>query len=262
MSFENVPFKIGSTWKAAGDLSSRQWRVMYQSAAETATTQTTAGAGGIGLLYNKPSAAGQPCSIVVGGVCPAEAGAAFAQNALLTNDSVGRLVTAAGNDKVIAQAVQAATGASEIVPVVVNPVGQSLASGQGKAIPSNVVTAAFGCAASNTWENEDLIALLNAQLVTDIETGRRVLLKGVMEVITDNAVAHQVYFGDGALATATAAKSMGMLTATAAGSYFSIPLELFTDASGQIKIQVDDKDHVTFKFHPRGFEYLDATAIS
>ena len=127
-------------------------------------------------------------------------------------------------------------------------------------VPSDIQTAAFGCAASAAWEDEDLVALLNAVLVTPIVTARAVYLVGALEVIRDDAVSHVVLFADGGTPSGVD-KVQTCTTPQAIGSYL-VPVELITDASGNIKIQVDDKDHVTFKFHLRAFTYAYNSVIS
>jgi len=64
-------------------------------------------------------------------------------------------------------------------------------------VPSNIETAAFTAAVNATWEDENLVTLLNAATVSDIQTSKSVHLFGVLEIITANAVAHTVLWGDG-----------------------------------------------------------------
>lgn len=102
------------TLQAAGDLSTKQYYCMKVSAADTVTTITAAGTPVIGILQNKPSAAGEAAQVAVAGVSKVVAGAAVAAGALvkaLANGKVDDAATAATADASGSSATAASTGA-------------------------------------------------------------------------------------------------------------------------------------------------------
>lgn len=65
------------------------------------------------------SVVGDQIPVAVDGVCLAEAGAAITQGAMLSTDTVGRVVTAATTNRLIGKALQAAAAAGDKIKIVI-----------------------------------------------------------------------------------------------------------------------------------------------
>lgn len=125
MAHQDNPQFIGSTFKAAADLSSHQYKVVYQSAAGQVNLASTAGGPFVGILDNSPQAVtGATCRVVIGGVTQGMAGAAISAGAKVTNNTSGLLVAASDDDYVLGEAVEAATASGDIITVLVNQTGK------------------------------------------------------------------------------------------------------------------------------------------
>lgn len=97
---------------AAGDLSSDQFRLVKQTSSGVAV----AGAGEpcVGVLYNKPDAAGKACEIAVGRVKVKAAGV-IAAGAQFAADANGEAVAVAGGNSVAGMSMEtAATAAGDV----------------------------------------------------------------------------------------------------------------------------------------------------
>jgi len=259
MAREDTPYKLGSTWKASAVLTGYQFRVMRQDAALTCTYASTAGSGGIGILYNEPDTIGKGCAIVVGGVCPVEAGASFAQGALLTNDNVGRLITATPGDEVVARAAEAAGAAGEIVGAKVLTAGSDVDYLIEHACETPIQTAAFGAAVVDTWEDYALITAINTAATGSILTGERVQLTGVMEMINaDGAAARNFKYANGG--TPDNDDTVVSYEIPAASTSYE-EVVFITDASGQIKVETVDQADLTAVFHLKSWKYVHPTAF-
>jgi len=82
--------------------------------------ETTAGAGGIGILQNRPDI-NETAKVGIVGVSKAIAGAAIVAGVQVTNDASGKVVTATATDIPIGWALQAAGAADELLSVLVVP---------------------------------------------------------------------------------------------------------------------------------------------
>ncbi len=243
---------------AGADLSSDQYKFCYLSAAKTVLRVATSGASSIGSLQNEPAAAGRAAEVAFSGRVKVLAGAAVAAGAKVMSDATGRAVTATDDSQVLGTAVIAGAAAGDVMEVLLSLGGQALLTAEPLRVPANIETAAFTAAVNATWENYDLIAALNAVLATNIVTSRSVHLRGVLEFINAEAVAHQAKFADGDTPDNDDTTNVFTLAA-AAGSEF-LNIDLITDASGQIKIEVDDITKVTIKFHLKSYSYVQNTA--
>lgn len=100
------------------------FRIFKFSAAYTCIPAAAATDFSIGISNEVGPAAGERFDGVLTGIAYLEAGAAFALGAELTSDAVGRGVTAApaagANVRVIAIALEAATAAGDVVPVLIS----------------------------------------------------------------------------------------------------------------------------------------------
>ena len=122
-----MAFNSGENFKihgltAVADLSAKQ----YHAVALATTTRTvkqaaSATMANIGILQNDP-AAGEPASVVGGGMTKAYSGAAVAAGALVTSNTTGQLVTSSvANNQVIGRAITAASGTAVLFEVFVAP---------------------------------------------------------------------------------------------------------------------------------------------
>lgn len=155
------------------------------------------------------------------------------------------------------------TTATEALVDISSAVGKSsieFLAGKEYRVPTDIQTAAFTGAVDGAWEDEDIVALLNASTVLDVATGQSVRVRGSLEVIAADAVAHTVLYADGDT-TAGIDKVTSYTTPAAIGSYF-VDADLVTDASGNIKIQVDVVAQCTLRFHLKGYNYVVPVAVA
>jgi hypothetical protein len=112
------------SWPAVRDLSSYQHRIMKLSSGQidfaTAATDVL-----LGVIQDKPAAAGRAGCVRIYGISKVEAGDAVLENALVTSDNVGRGVTAAAgagtNNYIIGRALTAAGAAGDKFNVLLYP---------------------------------------------------------------------------------------------------------------------------------------------
>ena len=128
-------------------------------------------------------------------------------------------------------------------------------------VPGNVETAAFTPAVNDTWEDFDLIAALNLALTTPIRTGEAVKLRGTLEFVNGEAATNNAKYGHGETPDDDDTVRT-FATAAAAASEYVRDVELITDDSGQIKIEVDDRTNLSFVFHVESFQYVKTVAQS
>lgn len=102
-----------------------RYRAVMRGADVNSAIQATANAVPIGIAQDDQQTAARAISIAdrPGEVVLAEAGAAFAYDALLASDANGRLITATTTQNVVAIARQAATALSDLVTVEIAPRG-------------------------------------------------------------------------------------------------------------------------------------------
>ena len=99
---------------AGADLRLNMYRCVVTSAGRWALAG--ANARSVGVLQNEPNT-DETAEVDEAGVTMAAAGAAFLVDALLTTDATGRLVTSVGGNHIVAQAIEAASGAGSVVSV-------------------------------------------------------------------------------------------------------------------------------------------------
>lgn len=127
--------------------------------------------------------------------------------------------------------------------------------------PSNLKTAVFTATADATWEDVDLVALLNDVLTTLIREGEAVELRGMFEVVNTEAFVNNVKWADGGTPDNDPSVKTFATAAASASEYVparadvGADLILVTDDEGQIKIEVDDLAHVGFRFHLFSWRY-------
>lgn len=118
MAYENNTESM--TIPAAADLSTHQYKLMtVNSSGQAALANATALV--VGVLQNKPTAAGQAATIVYGGVSKCIAAGVITAGSRVTADANGLAIAAAtAGDAVIGVAL-ATAAANDIIPVLVNP---------------------------------------------------------------------------------------------------------------------------------------------
>jgi len=113
------------SFKAAGDLSSDQYRAVYISAENTVDTcgTTAANMKSMGILQNKPDAAGKAADVQIGGISKAKSEATFTFNQELTTGTTGGFIPVADATHITtAIAIETADAAGDIVTVrIVSP---------------------------------------------------------------------------------------------------------------------------------------------
>lgn len=106
------------SYPASADLSTKQF---YGVKVNTGGAVEVVGDGGEadGILYNKPTAAGQAAEIALGPVVKAKAGAALATTGIDCGfDADGLLVTATTGESVFGKNLETASGAGVVVSVL------------------------------------------------------------------------------------------------------------------------------------------------
>ena len=110
---------------AAADLSTKQFLFVKVTAAEQVNAASVLGEVVVGVLQNKPDAAGRAAEVWgPGSVTKIVSSAAFSVNAVLTAAATGKAVTAGAGQYGHAIAIQAATGADQLVSVLLIPSGK------------------------------------------------------------------------------------------------------------------------------------------
>lgn len=120
MATEGPLFHDGSQCTAAADLSSGQFLAVKITAARAVNLASAGGELIYGILQNKPTS-GQAADVGFIGVTKAVAGAAFSAGAQLMTDTSARLITSTGTNHRVATALEAATGAGQLITVMLGP---------------------------------------------------------------------------------------------------------------------------------------------
>lgn len=103
---------------ASADLSASQYEAVDFNSDGQIAVVGTKGAKSVGVLQDKPSAAGRVGVVAIGGVCKVAAGAAITAGVELIVDATGRAVTKDGAEQfVMGTALADASAAGEIIPV-------------------------------------------------------------------------------------------------------------------------------------------------
>lgn len=109
----------GVGYEAGADLSSAQFTFVTLSSGQV-VQQSSAGGSCVGVLRTVADAAGKQVTVdgSPGSIVKVVAGAAVAQDAKVQSDASGRAITAATGDHVQGKALDAASGAGEIIRVL------------------------------------------------------------------------------------------------------------------------------------------------
>ncbi len=105
------------TLPAAGDLSAKQFRFVNVNSSGQAAAVASAGGAGIGVLQNKPDAAGKAATVAHAGVVKVVAGGSITAGANVQSDANGEAITAASGDVVLGVALAGAAD-GDLVPVL------------------------------------------------------------------------------------------------------------------------------------------------
>lgn len=120
MATEGPLLHDGSQTTAAVDLSAAQFKAVKITAARAVNLANTGGEAIYGILQNKPTA-GQAADVGFVGVSKAVAGAAVNAGDYLMTDTSARMITATSTNHRVAQALEAASGAGQIITVMLGP---------------------------------------------------------------------------------------------------------------------------------------------
>ncbi len=105
---------------AGSDLSTKQYLfVNVNSSSQLAVSG--AGGQGIGVLQDKPNAAGVAGNVAIGGISKVVAGGTVTAGSLVAADSAGKAVNAASGDIALGKAITGTTTSGEIVSIIVMP---------------------------------------------------------------------------------------------------------------------------------------------
>jgi hypothetical protein len=106
------------TMEAGSDLSAAQYKFVSMASDTQVDVVGTKGAVAIGVLLDKPAAAGRAASVAIGGVCKVAAGAAVAAGAEVISDATGRAIaTDAADQYILGTAIEAAAAAGNVIAV-------------------------------------------------------------------------------------------------------------------------------------------------
>lgn len=92
---------------AAGDLSAHQYKFMALNSSGQVALNTASGGDCLGVLQNKPAAAGQASTVTTGGVTKVIAGASFNPGVAIMSNATGLAITATTGLKILGVALEA-----------------------------------------------------------------------------------------------------------------------------------------------------------
>lgn len=110
------------TLEASADLSTHQHKFVVVDASGQAAL-AGANVDVVGVLQNKPAAAGRAAEIMVSGISKVIAGAAVTQGSRVRSDASGLAIDAAATFKAVGFALDAAAGANEVIRVLLKDLG-------------------------------------------------------------------------------------------------------------------------------------------
>ena len=114
--------RMVATFKAAADLSAKQYHFVRVSAAQTVNQASEAvSQQNFGVLINKPAAADAAAAVCYFGETPVVAGGSLTVNVLITTNGSGRAAAAGSGDTVMGRALTAAGANGEQIRALVFP---------------------------------------------------------------------------------------------------------------------------------------------
>lgn len=108
------------TFEAAANLATKQFHFVKLSAANTVAACTATTDNPIGILQNKPSAAGRPAVVRIFGVSKVVASGAISAGALIATEDDAEAGTPATSDPVVGKALEAAGAQGDLIKVLIN----------------------------------------------------------------------------------------------------------------------------------------------
>lgn len=105
------------TLEAGADLSAGQYHFVKMSSGQIVLCSVI-GEEAVGVLNDKPEAAGIAGKVAIGGVVKVTAGAAVAQDALVMTNASGRAITATATNVALGTALSAAGADGEVISVL------------------------------------------------------------------------------------------------------------------------------------------------
>ncbi len=114
--------QVRETFKAAADLSAVADHFVRLSAADTVNVASEAiNVANIGILSNKPAAAGRTAAVITFGRARIVAGGSVTVNVLVTCNGSGRAAAATSGQMVMGIALTGASTDGEIIDMLLNP---------------------------------------------------------------------------------------------------------------------------------------------
>jgi hypothetical protein len=126
-------------------------------------------------------------------------------------------------------------------------------------VPGNIESAAATAAVDDTWEDFDVITLLNTALTTAaaplIRTGEAVMLYCTLEWVNGEAGVNNAKYANGGVPDDDDTVR-DFATAAAAASGYEYGVWLVTDEDGNIKLEVDDVANLSLVVHLEAYQYV------
>lgn len=128
MAFEEGITTETMSGQAAADLSGNQYYAVKLDTTAAGSRVALAGEGdkAIGILQDKPSAAGRACAVAIGGTSKAVAGGSITAGDRVAQNSTGKLVTVGSGDDWSLGIARASASSGEIFPMLIQPTGPTL----------------------------------------------------------------------------------------------------------------------------------------
>jgi hypothetical protein len=123
MAFENPKVKVEGL-QAAADLSTHQYKFVKVTAAEQVNIATVLGEAVLGVLQNKPDAAGRAAEVAISGsVTKVLSNAAIAAGARVTAAANAKATTALSTHNAAGIALNASSAGDQLISVLLLPTG-------------------------------------------------------------------------------------------------------------------------------------------
>lgn len=134
MATQPGPINFSYGWPAAGDLSAKQYLFMEVTTGAV-DAANAAGDFAVGVLTNKPAAAGREANVVMLGPTKVVAGAAITAGALVTTTAAGKAITVSPNGggadagkAILGRAMVDAAADGDIIGIWVNCINPGVAT--------------------------------------------------------------------------------------------------------------------------------------
>lgn len=118
------------SYLTAGDLSASQYKFVKMSGATVVAVAATTDKA-VGVLENKPAAAGRAATVMISGVCKVKASKSFAAGVPVFLAADGRVTDVEATNEPVGLAESASSGSDSVVAVLLKPLGTQI----GAALP-------------------------------------------------------------------------------------------------------------------------------